>query len=98
MSKRQARALLEKICPHEFKARRVRNIVRRTMIKSKTKEFAAQLDALLAAVDHVHDADERLTAMNPKLVQGQRDGSIAQEKNKAIECLLSRWDELVKLV
>jgi hypothetical protein len=98
MPKRQARAMLERVCPHQFKARRVRNIVRRTMAKSKTKEFTEKLDALLAAIDSVHDLDQQQTAMNPRLTEAQRDGSIARKQNEALHHLLLTWEGLTALV
>ncbi len=97
-TKKQAQAMLEKIYPQQFKARRVRNIVRRTMGKTKTKEFTSQLDAVLSAVERVHDLDDQLFAMNPRLHKGQRDGTIARERNDAITHLLAVWTELVSLV
>ena len=98
MTKRQALAFLERVSPHEFKVRRVRNIVRRTIRKTKSKEFTEALDATLAAVDRVHDLGEQLAAMNPSLTKSQRDGTLAHEHNKAITHLLDTWVTLIALV
>ncbi len=98
MTKRQALAFLERVSPHEFKARRVRNIVRRAITKSKTKEFASALDATLAAVERVHDLEQQMTAMNPSLSKSQKDGTLVREHNKAITHLMETWGSLTALV
>ena len=97
-TRRQALAMLERICPHEFKAGRVRNIVRRTLLKSKTKDFVETLDAVLAAVDQVHDIGEQLTAINPRLEKAQRDGTLVRQHNEAVLHLAHAWGKLIALV
>jgi U3 small nucleolar RNA-associated protein 14 len=98
VSPRQADAILEKVFPQYFKARRVRNIVSRTMQKTKSKEFTTALDAVLGAVDQVHDISEQMTAMNPALAKSQRDGTLMRKHNEAVVHLLDTWEKLVALV
>lgn len=98
LSKRQARALLEKLSPSEFKPKRLRNIVRRAVRRSKTKEFAKKLDTVLEAVHRVHDLGEQMTAMNPRLFSAQRDGTIAREHSEAVARLVDAWTDLLVLV
>ena len=97
-ARRQAIRMLENICPHQFKARRVRNIVHRTVLKSKTKEFTLALDNVLLAVDQVHDLSEQLTAINPHLEKAQRDGTLARRHNEAIGHLMNSWERLIAFV
>lgn len=98
MTKQQALAFLERVSPHEFKARRVCNIVRRTIGKSKSKEFTSALDATLAAVKHAYDLQQQMTAMNPSLAKSQKDGTLVRKHNNAIAHLMESWGSLTALV
>lgn len=97
-TRRQARAFLERVSPWMVKPRRLRNIVRRVVQKSKTKEFADKLDTLLCAVESVHDLGQQLTAMNPELFKAQRDGTLEQQRSKAVEKLDIAYEELIMLI
>ncbi len=98
LTKGRMRATLERAFPLHFKAARLRNIIRRTFTKSKSTEFAHALDALLAAVDRAHDLDEQLRAMNPSLLRGQENGTIARARNDAIAHLFDTRVALLLLV
>lgn len=90
--------MLEHITPHILKPRRLRNIVRRTVRKSKTKEFTDQLDSLLGAVNQIHNLTQQLSAVNPSLYDGQRSGAIARARNNAIAHLEDTWRGMLALV
>ncbi len=97
LTKRQARALLERACPWLVKPKRLRSIVRRAVRKTRTKEFADKLDVVLVLMDTVHDLTEQESAMNPALLKAQRDGTIAKEIRTEFEKLMTAWEELLRV-
>jgi hypothetical protein len=98
ITRKEARALLEHACPWMVKPKRLRSIVRRIVQKTRSKEFADKLDALLCATHTVHDLGQQLTAINPKLLEAQRDGSIERERGEALQKLEVAYEELLLLV
>lgn len=99
-TRRQARRRLEKIWPSLIKPRRLRNVVRRAVRKTKSKEFADKLDALLLLMATVHDLTQQEDTMNPSpaLLKLQRNGTVTQEVKAEFQKLLAAWEELVAIV
>lgn len=97
LTKRQARALLEKACPWLIKPKRLRSIVRRAVRKTQTKEFADKLEAVLSLMDTVHDLTEQESAMNPRLLAAQRDGTITKKIRTEFRNLMTAWEELLQV-
>ncbi|OGZ05500.1 MAG: hypothetical protein A2845_05825 [Candidatus Lloydbacteria bacterium RIFCSPHIGHO2_01_FULL_49_22] len=99
-TRRQARRWLEKIWPSLIKPKRLRNVVRRAVRKTKSKEFADKLDAVLLFMATVHDLTQQENAMNPSpaLLKLQRSGTVTREIKEEFQKLLAAWKELIAIV
>lgn len=99
-TRRQARRWLEKIWPSLIKPKRLRNVVRRAVRKTKSKEFADKLDMLLLLMATVHDLTQQEAAMNPSpaLLKLQQNGTVTREVKAEFQKLLTAWEELIAIV
>lgn len=100
ISQKQAKKLIEKVCPRLVKTPRLRNIVRRAIRKTKTKEFADKLDAVLVLTDKLQDLVEQATAEYPhaEIHRRQVDGTIAININDTAYLLATAWKKLLAQV
>ena len=99
ISKKRAKRLIEKVCPHLIKAPRLRNIVRRAIRKTKTKEFANKLDAVFVLVGTLQDLIEQSTAEypHPEIRRKQMSGAIAKNISDTSSLLATAWKKLLTL-
>jgi|GEM_PF-4623331 len=98
ISQKQARKMIGEVCPSIIKTPKLRNIVRRAVRKTRTKEFVDQLDAVLVLADTLQDLSQQDTAQNPGLFNVQQDGSIGREIRATAVCLSLAWKKLLELV
>lgn len=93
-TKAQARAFLLEAAPWLIKPGMIRKSIRRSLT-DQPKGFKDKLDALFVLIDRLYDLDQQEDAMNPHLLQAQRNGSIKREFDATARALTRAWKEVM---
>lgn len=99
ISRKQAKKLIENICPSLIKTSQLRNIVRRAVRKTQSKEFVDKLDIILVLSGKLQDLVEQDAAEYPnaEILKRQKAGMIEREIHDTVLTLAIVWKKLLAL-